>query len=75
VRDTAEIQELEAEVALEQQEYGEVERKEAELLDNIPPQGFSAFPTDLKYRSEKETLGASMHIDKEMLAGLKSQPE
>ncbi len=75
MRDSTEIKKLEAQVALDQQKYDETRRKEAELLENISPQGFSAFPTGLKYRSEKEALESSMHIDKEMLAGLKSQPE
>jgi hypothetical protein len=75
MKDSAEIKRLETQVALDQQKYDDIGRKEAELLDNIPPQGFGAFPAELKYRSEKESLEESMHIDKQRLAGLKSQPD
>ncbi len=75
MKDSAEINRLETQVALDQQKYDEIGRKEAELLENIPPQGFGAFPAELKYRSEREALEESMHVDKQMLAGLKSQPD
>jgi hypothetical protein len=75
MKDSAEIKRLETQVALDQQKYDDIGRKEAELLDNIPPQGFGAFPAELKYRSEKESLEEAMHIDKQRLAGLKSQPD
>jgi hypothetical protein len=75
MKDSAEIKRLETQVALDRQKYDEIGRKEAEILDNIPPQGFGAFPAELKYRSEKEALEESMHVDKQMLAGLKSQPD
>jgi hypothetical protein len=75
MKDSAEIKRLERQVALEHQKYDEIGREETELLDNIPPQGFGAFPEELKYRSEKESLEESMHVDKQMLAGLKSQPD
>ncbi|HEY1577103.1 MAG TPA: hypothetical protein VGF82_08535 [Terracidiphilus sp.] len=75
MKDSAEIKRLETQVALDQQKYDEVEREEAELLDNIPPQGFGAFPAELKYRSEKEALEESMHVDKQIVAGLESQPD
>jgi hypothetical protein len=75
VKDSEEIKRLETQVAQDQQKYDEIERKEGELFEDIPPQGFGAFPAELKYRSEKEALEESMHVDKEMLAGLKSQPD
>ena len=75
VKDSAEIKRLEAEVALDEQKYNEIGREEAELLENIASQGFGAFPAELKYRSEKEALEESMHVNKQMLAGLRSQPD
>ena len=75
VNDSAEIKRLEAQVALDRQKYHEIGREEAELLENIPSQGFGAFPAELKYRSEKEALEEAMRINKQMLAGLKSQPD
>jgi hypothetical protein len=42
MRDPREIQELEPQIALDKHKYSEIERLEAELMENIPPQGFSA---------------------------------
>ncbi len=75
MRDSAEIKRLEAQVALDQQKYDEIEREEAELLENNSSQGFGAFPAELRFRSEKEALEESMHVNKQMLAGLKSRPD
>jgi hypothetical protein len=75
VEDSAEIKQLEAQDARDQQKYDETGRKEAELLENIPPEGFGASSEELKYRSEKEAIEESLHVGKEMLAGLKSQPD
>ena len=75
VKDFLEIKRLEAQVARDQRKYNEIGREEAELLENTPSQGFGAFPSELKYRSEKEALEESMHVDKQILAGLKSKPD
>ena len=40
MRDPQEINELEAQIALDKQKYSEIEHLEAELLGNIPPQEF-----------------------------------
>jgi hypothetical protein len=71
--DRKEIQELEAQLAIDKQRYSEVQRLEAELLENIPTQGFSAFPKELKYRGEKEALENSIRVGEEMLAAERSQ--
>jgi hypothetical protein len=74
MRDLREIQELEAQIAQDKQKYSEIERLEAELLENIPPQGFSAVSSELRYRGEKEALAYSIRVGEEMLAGARSQP-
>jgi hypothetical protein len=43
-------------------------------MENIPPQGFSAVSSELKYRGEKEALAYSIRVGEEMLAGARSQP-
>ena len=40
MRDPKEIEELEAQIARDKQRYSEMERLEAELMENIPQQGF-----------------------------------
>ena len=55
-----EIQELEAQIARDKQKYSEIERRETELMENIPPRGSSAVSTELRYRGEKETLATSI---------------
>jgi hypothetical protein len=74
MRDSREIHELEEQIALDKQKYSEIERLEAELMENIPPQGFSAVSSELKYRGEKEALAYSIRVGEEMLAGARSQP-
>jgi hypothetical protein len=60
MRDSQDIQELEKQIALDKQRYSEIERLEAELMENIPPRGFSAVSTELRYRGEKEALATSI---------------
>jgi hypothetical protein len=67
-----EIQELEAQIALDKQKYNETERREAELMENIPPRGFSAVSTELRYRGEKEALATSIREGEELLAGVRN---
>jgi hypothetical protein len=74
VRDSQDIKELEAQIALDKQKFSEMERLEAELMENIPLQGFSAVSTELKYRGEKEALANSIRVGEEMLAGARRQP-
>jgi hypothetical protein len=75
VKDSAEIEQLEAQIARDQRRYDDIGREEAELLERAASRGFDAFPAELKYRSEKEALEESMHVNKQKLAGLKSQPD
>jgi hypothetical protein len=75
VADYTKIKQLEAQVAADQQRYSEIERDEAKLVGNISLQGFSAFPTELRYRSEKEALEESIHEAKQILAELKNHPD
>ncbi len=67
-----EIQELEAQIARDKQKYSEIERRETELMENIPPRGFSAVSTELRYRGEKETLATSIREGEELLAGVRN---
>jgi hypothetical protein len=50
-----------------------MDRLVAELLGNIPPQGFRE-ATIGRYRVEKEALAYSIRIAEETLAGARSQP-
>ena len=72
--DSQKIKELETQIALDKQKYSEVERLEAELLENISPRGFSAASTVGRYRVEKEALADSIRRGEEMLAAARSQP-
>jgi hypothetical protein len=74
MRDPKEIEELEAQVARDEGRFREIERLEAELVQNIPQQGFRAASTGGQYRDEKESLANSIRIAEEMLAGAKSSP-
>jgi hypothetical protein len=73
VPDYAKIKQLEAQIAADQQRYSDIERDETKLTENIPLQGFSAFSTELKYRSEKEALDESLQEARHTLADLKNQ--
>ena len=44
MRDSQEIQELEAQIALDKQKYNEIERREAELMENIPHEDLARSP-------------------------------
>jgi hypothetical protein len=74
VRAPQEIRQLEAKIALDKQKYREIERLEAELMENISPQGFGVASTEERYRNERETLANSIRLNEEMLAGARSQP-
>jgi hypothetical protein len=74
MKDSPEIKELEAQIALHKKRYSEVERLEGELLGNVAPQGFSQAATVGSYRIEKEALAYSIRVAEEMLAGARSQP-
>jgi hypothetical protein len=74
MRDSQEIKELEAQIALDKQKYSEIERLEAELLGNVPPQEFGEATTIGRYRVEKEALAYSIRVAEETLAGARSQP-
>ena len=75
MKESAGIEQLEAQIARDQRKYDDIGREEAELLERTASQGFDAFPAEIKYRSEKEALEESMHVNKQKLAGLKSQPD
>jgi hypothetical protein len=74
VSDSQEIKELEAQIALDKQRYREIERLEAELMENISPQGFSSASIERGYRGEREALANSIRRAEEMLAGARSRP-
>jgi hypothetical protein len=75
MRAPQEIKNLEAQIALDKHKYREIERLEAELMGNIPPQGFSEATTIGRYRFEKEALANSIRVAEETLAGARSQPD
>jgi hypothetical protein len=72
MRDPKEMNELEAQIARYKERYTAIERLEAELMQNIPQQGFKAASTEGRYRDEKNALADSIRIAEEMLAGAKS---
>jgi hypothetical protein len=72
VSDPREIAELEVQVASDKQKYEVIERRRAELTENVPPQRFTAVSTELEYRSEMEALDDSIRKGEEMLAGERS---
>jgi hypothetical protein len=74
MRDSRKIKELEVQISQDKQKYSEIERLEAELLGNIPPQGFTEATTIGRYRVQKEALANSIRVAEEMLAGARSQP-
>jgi hypothetical protein len=75
MKDLKRIQELEAQIARDEQRYREIERLEDELLQNIPTQGFRAASTGGRYRDEKAALADSIRESREMLAGARTQPD
>jgi hypothetical protein len=60
-------------VAIDKQRCRELECLEAELMGNIPQQGFKAASTEGPYRDEMESLADSIRKPEEMLAGAKNQ--
>jgi hypothetical protein len=75
MKDPQKIKELEAQIASDKRKYSEIERLEAELLENIPPRGFSEASTVARYRVEMEALANSIRVAEQMLAGARSQPK
>jgi hypothetical protein len=75
MRDPQEIGELEAQIARDKQRYSEIERLEAELVGNVPPEGFKEATTIGRYRIQKEALADSIRVAEETLAGARSQPD
>lgn len=75
MKDWKRIQELEAQIARNEQRYREIGRLEDELLHNIPQQGFSAASTEGRYRDEKTALADSIRESRAMLAAARTQPD
>jgi hypothetical protein len=75
VRDSKGIKELEAQIAIDKKRYDEIDRADDGLIENVPQNGFSAIPTELKYRGQKEALANSIRVGEEMLAGMRSQAD
>ena len=75
MNNSQEIRELEVQIALDKKRYDEIDRADAELIENVPQQGFSAIPKELNYRGRKEALANSIRVSEEMLAGLRSNPD
>jgi hypothetical protein len=75
MRDSQEMQKLEAEITHDERKYSEIEGLEAGLMKDNAPRGFSEFSRELAYRDEKEALADSIRKRKEMLAGLRNHPD
>lgn len=75
MKDSQPIQQLESEIAQDEQQYREVERLENNLMQNIGLEGFRATSTEEQYRDEKETLTTEIREKREMLAGMETQPD
>jgi hypothetical protein len=75
MRDSQEVHELEEQITQDKQRYREIDRLEDELMENIPQRGFSAVPTELRYRGEKETLTTSIREEEELVAGVRDHPD
>jgi len=74
MRDPRDMSELEAQVASDKQRYEEIERQEAELLENLSQRGRGADGAEVRYRAEKEALADSIRKGRAMLAVARSQP-
>jgi len=74
MKDSQEVQELETQIEQDKRKYNEIERLKADLLEHIPPKGFSAVAKELKYRGEMEALANCIRVAEEMLAGWRTQP-
>jgi hypothetical protein len=75
MKDWNRIHELETQIAQDEQRFHEIERLEEEQGKDISQQGFSIVSTEGRYRDEKETLSSSILRNREMLAGIKTQPD
>lgn len=65
------IEELEAEIARDEQRLREVERIEETLLQDIPLVGFRTGIEEVRLRSEKEMLSEMIHKNRQLLATAK----
>jgi hypothetical protein len=75
MRDSEEIQDLEAKIARDEQRYREIERLENDLTHNIPRQGFQAASTAGRYRTEKQALDEALFYSRQRLASARNQPD
>jgi hypothetical protein len=75
MKDWNRIHELEVQIAQDELRFHEIERLEEALMQNISHQGFSTASTEGRYRGEKEALSSSILRNREMLAGVKTQPD
>ena len=75
MKDSQPIQQLESEIAQDEQRYREVERLEDDLMQNIGLEGFRATSTEEQYRDEKEALTTEIREKREILAGMETQPD
>jgi hypothetical protein len=62
------IQELEAELARDEQRLREIERIEEILLQDIPVVGFRTGIEEVRLRSEKEMLSEVIYKNRQLLA-------
>jgi acetyl esterase/lipase len=73
MRDEKQIQQLEAQIARDEQRYREILRLEEELMQNVPRRGFAAASTEGRYRTEKQSLDEAIFHNKVRLAAARSQ--
>jgi flagellar biosynthesis chaperone FliJ len=66
--DIQKIRELEAQLANEQEKLTELQRRDAELLENIPVKGFHAASNHVRLQSQMDVLYESIRGKKHDLA-------
>jgi hypothetical protein len=64
MRDEKQIQELEGQIARDEQRYREILRLEEELMQSVPRRGFAAASTEGRYRTEKQSLDETIFRNK-----------
>lgn len=69
------IEELEAELARDEQRLREIERIEETLLQDIPRVGFRTGIEEVRLRSEKEMLSEVIHKNRQLLVVAQSGRE
>ena len=73
--DREKIRELESQVSRDERRYDQIDLLKAQLLQNISEQGFQTASTEGRYRDKKQELMNSIRRTRELLAGIRTQPD